>query len=77
MNLTPISTVVFPTTATGTSKVYEFTITPSIVQGWLTGTNQGLVLRSEGEFNESVSNVDFYPYNGATGTSPLLIVSYQ
>lgn len=74
-----LSTVVFNSSYSGVSKVVEFSIPASVVQGWVGGINNGLVLISEGEFQSVPSaNVDFYPYNAATATdSPELIVTYE
>jgi hypothetical protein len=76
---TPLSTVVFDSTFTGTSKVVEYEFPASVVEGWITGTNNGLILVSEGEFQSvAAANVDFYPYNDATATNrPQLIITYE
>lgn len=76
---TPLSTIVFDSTFTGTSKVVEYEFPASVVEGWITGTNNGLILVSEGEFQSvAAANVDFYPYNDATATNrPQLIVTYE
>ncbi|HVM31658.1 MAG TPA: DNRLRE domain-containing protein [bacterium] len=74
-----LSTAVFNSTFTGTSKVVEYSIPATVVQGWVSGTNNGLILVSEGEFqNVPSANVDFYPYNDSTATNrPELIVTYE
>jgi hypothetical protein len=79
INPTTMSMVVFTSAVNGTSNVYKWDVSPSVVQSWLTSAtnNIGLILKSEGEFGETTSSVGFYPYNAATGDSPLLIVSYQ
>src|SRR5581483_3563398 len=66
-----VSTVVFSSSVNGTSGIYKWSIDPSIVQSWLTSStnNNGLILKSEGEFGETVSSVDFYPYNDATAAN--------
>jgi hypothetical protein len=76
---TALSTVVFNSSYTGASKVVEYAIPASVVQSWISGSNLGLVLVSEGEFQSvSAANVDFYPYNSVTATnSPQLIVTYK
>jgi hypothetical protein len=76
---TALSTVVFNSSYTGASKVVEYAIPASVVQSWISGSNLGLVLVSEGEFQSvSAANVDFYPYNSVTATnSPQLIVTYE
>jgi hypothetical protein len=75
----PLSTVVFNSTFTGSSKVVEYEVPASVVEGWIAGTNNGLILVSEGEFQSvPAANVDFYPYNDATATNrPQLIVTYE
>jgi hypothetical protein len=79
INPTTISTVVFSSAVNGTSNFYKWSLSPSVVQSWLTNSNNnnGLILKSEGEFGETASTVGFYPYNGTTGDTPLLIVEYQ
>lgn len=79
INPTTISKVIFTSSVNGTSNVYKWDISPSVVQSWLTNSmnNVGLILKSEGEFGETASSVGFYPYNATAGNSPLLIVSYQ
>lgn len=78
-NSTPLSTFVFNSTFTGLSKVVEYDVPVSVVQGWINGSNSGLILISEGEFQSvAAANVDFYPYNDATVTNhPQLIISYE
>ena len=80
INPTAISTVVLTSAVNGTSGIYKWNIDPAVVQSWLTSAtnNNGLVLKSEGEFGETASSVGFYPYNdGTAGNRALLIVSYQ
>ena len=79
INPTAMSTVVLTSAVNGTSNIYKWNVDPSVVQSWLTSStnNNGLILKSEGEFGEVASSVGFYPYNGTTGNTPLLIVSYQ
>jgi len=80
INPTAISTVVFSSSSNGTNGVYRWRIDPAVVQSWLTSAtnNNGLILKSEGEFGETVSSVGFYPYNDATASNHAqLIVSYQ
>jgi hypothetical protein len=78
INPTTVSTVVFTSSNNGTSQVFKWNIDPGIVQAWVASpSNNGLILKSEGEFGETASGVDFYPYNGTTGNTPLLVVSYQ
>lgn len=78
INNPALSTVVFTNSINGVSKVYEWSIPTSTVQSWIAGTNEGLILKSEGEFSEPTANVDFYPYNSTTATNnPILIVDYQ
>ena len=78
ISIPALSTVVFTNSINGLSKVYEWSIPTSTVQSWIAGTNEGLVLKSEGEFSEPTANVDFYPYNSTTATNnPILIVDYQ
>ena len=74
-----LSTVTFNSVYSSTTKVVEYSIPASIVSSWVSGTNNGLVLISEGEFqNVSTANVDFYPYNASTATNcPQLIVTYE
>ena len=78
-NSTPLATVVFDSSFSGASKVVEYEVPASVVEGWITGTNNGLILVSEGEFQSvPAANVDFYPYNDATATNrPQLIVTYK
>jgi|SRR5579859_8054242 len=79
INPTAISTVVFSTSENGKSDYFRWTIAPSVVQSWLTATsnNNGLVLKSEGEFGETASAAAFYPYNDATASNHAqLIVTY-
>ena len=72
------STVTF-TTATANPETVSWSIPASVVQSWLTeNNNDGLILKSEGEFNEPTANVDFSPYDDATPTNnPTLNVLYQ
>lgn len=80
INPTTISTVVLTSAANGTSAFYKWNLDPTVVQSWLTSAtnNNGLILKSEGEFGETASTVGFYPYNDATaGNHPLLVVTYQ
>ncbi len=76
---TTLSTVVFNSSYTGVSKVIEYAIPASVVQGWISGSNLGLVLVSEGEFQSvPAANVDFYPFNSVTATNnPQLVVTYE
>ncbi len=79
INPTTISIVVFSSSVNGTSGIYKWSIDPSVVQSWLTSSsnNNGLILKSEGEFGETASSVDFYPYNDATASNhAALMVSY-
>ncbi len=79
INPTTISTVVLTSAVNGTSSFYKWNLDPAIVQSWLTSAtnNNGLILKSEGEFGETASTVGFYPYNDATAANhPILIVSY-
>lgn len=78
-NPTTLSSVVFTNSVNGTNAFYRWTLGASIVQSWLTSAsnNNGLILKSEGEFGESTSSVDFYPYNDGTASNrPQLIVTY-
>ncbi len=78
INPTTISTVVFTSANNSKSQVFKWSIDPTIVQAWVAGTyNNGLILKSEGEFGEPTSAVDFYPYTDTTGKAAQLIVEYQ
>lgn len=79
INPTVLSSVVLNSSVNGTTGIYKWNIGSAVVQSWLTSTtnNNGLILKSEGEFGETVSSVGFYPYNASAGFSPLLIVTYQ
>ena len=78
INPTTISTVVFTSANNSQSQVFKWSIDPTIVQAWVAGTyNNGLILKSEGEFGEPTSAVDFYPYTDTTGKAAQLIVEYQ
>lgn len=80
INPTVLNTVVFNNSVNGTSAFYRWDIGASIVQSWLANVsdNSGLIFKSEGEFGEQTSSVDFYPYNDSTATNrPLLIIRYQ
>lgn len=80
INPTTMSTVVFSSSVNGTNGVYRWRIDPAVVQAWLTSStnNNGLILKSEGEFGETTSTVGFYPYNDATASNHAqLIVTYQ
>lgn len=80
INPTTMSTVVLSSAVNGTSSFYKWNIDPSVVQSWLTSVvnNNGLILKSEGEFGEGTSSVGFYPYNDATAANhAVLIVTYQ
>ena len=62
INPTTISTVVFTSANNNKSQVFKWSIDPSIVQAWIAGTyNNGLILKSEGEFGEPHLTVDFFP----------------
>jgi hypothetical protein len=76
---TTLSTDVFDSSFTGVSKVVEYKIPPSVIQSWMAGTNDGLILVSEGEFqNVPTANVDFCAYNDSTATNrPELLVTYE
>ncbi len=77
-NNTPLNTVSLTNSINSTSALYAWTIPASTIQTWISGKNNGLVLRSEGEFTESVSSIDFYPYNDATASNhATLLVTYQ
>jgi hypothetical protein len=78
INPTTMSTVVFTSANNGKSQIFKWSIDPTVVQAWVAGTyNNGLILKSEGEFGEPTSTVDFFPYNGTTGSTAQLIVEYQ
>lgn len=79
INPTTMSTVVLTSANNGLSQIFKWSITPSVVQSWLASTvnNNGLILKSEGEFGETPSSVGFYPYNGTTGNGAQLIVQYE
>lgn len=80
INPTVISTVVFSSSVNGASSFYKWDLGSSVVQSWLNNgsNNNGLIFKSEGEFGEPTSSVDFYPYNDATASNhPVLIIRYQ
>ncbi len=79
INPTTVSTVVLSSSANGQSNFYRWTIASSMVQNWLAGNNNGIILKSEGEFNESPSSlVRFFPYNDSTASNhPQLVLTYQ
>ncbi len=78
INPTTMSTVVFTFANNGKSQIFKWSIDPTVVQAWVAGTyNNGLILKSEGEFGEPTSTVDFFPYNGTTGSTAQLVVEYQ
>jgi hypothetical protein len=79
INPTSMSTVVLTSANNGLSQIFKWSITPSVIQSWLASTvnNNGLILKSEGEFGETASAVGFYPYNGTTGNGAQLIVQYE
>ena len=72
------SSVVF-TNSTTNPETVSWSVPPSVVKTWLTQiNNEGLILKSEGEFGEPAANVDFSPYNDATATNrPTLNILYQ
>jgi hypothetical protein len=78
-NHTTLSSIICDSTFTSSTKVIEFKIPPSVVQSWVAGTNDGLILVSEGEFqNVPAANVDFCAYNDSTPTNrPELLVTYE
>lgn len=77
-NNVPLSTVVLTNSLNSSSSLFEWSIPSSTVKTWINGKNNGLVFRSEGEFNEGVSSIDFYPYNDPTASNhAVLIVTYQ
>jgi hypothetical protein len=80
INPTTVSTVVFTSANNGLSQVFKWSIDPAIIKSWLTASanNNGLILKSEGEFGETVSAVAFYPYNDATALNHAqLVITYQ
>ena len=74
----PMDTVTFTSAANGTSKVYGWNLTPSVVQAWISGPNDGLVIGSNSDSGEQTGNIDFYPNADSTATNrPQLIISYS
>ena len=79
-NPTTLGTVVLSNSVNGTSAFYRWDLGAAVVQSWLTSAsnNNGILLRSEGEFGEGSSSVGFDAYNDATAANhALLIVRYQ
>ncbi len=74
----PMDTVTFTSAVNGTSKTYAWNLTPSVVQNWITGINDGVVVTSNSDSGEQTGNIDFYPNTDATVTNhPQLIISYS
>jgi hypothetical protein len=74
----PMDTVYFTSTANGTSKLYGWNLTPSVVQFWITGYNNGLMVGSNSDTDETAGFIDFYPNTDATAANhPELVVSYK
>jgi len=74
----PMDTVTFTSAVNGTSKTYAWNLPPSVVQNWITGVNDGVVLTSNSDSGEQTGNIDFYPNTDATASNhPLLLISYS
>ena len=75
---TPMDTVSFTSSDNGLSNVYAWNLTPSVVQKWIAGPNDGLEIGSNLSSGELTGNIDFYPNTDATASNhPQLIVQYS
>ena len=73
-----MSTVSVTSAINGLSKTYAWNLTPAVVQAWISGPNDGVVITSNSDTGESTGNVDFYPNTDATALNhPQLVVSYS
>ncbi len=74
---TPMDSVTFTSSANAASKTYAWNLTPSVVQAWITGVNDGVVITSNSDAGEPTGNIDFYPNTDATASyHPTLVISY-